>query len=85
MPCALRRAAWGAELTASIALDAVEVTAPAAPDAADETVSAALDAADDTRSAVAEAASGLYSGFLRKPFKLHAVIEVINRVLNAAG
>jgi CheY-like chemotaxis protein len=32
-------------------------------------------------SAVAEGASGLYSGFLRKPFKLHAVIEVINRVL----
>jgi CheY-like chemotaxis protein len=36
-------------------------------------------------SAIAEAASGLYSGFLRKPFKLHAVIEVINRVLNDAG
>ena len=36
-------------------------------------------------SAIAEAASGLYSGFLRKPFKLHAVIEVINGILNAAG
>jgi CheY-like chemotaxis protein len=36
-------------------------------------------------SVVAEAACGLYSGFLRKPFKLHAVIELINRVLNAAG
>ena len=36
-------------------------------------------------SAVAGAASGLYSGFIRKPFKLHAVIEVINGILNAAG
>ena len=36
-------------------------------------------------SAVAGAAGGLYSGFIRKPFKLHAVIEVINGILNAAG
>ena len=41
LPCALRRAACGADLTVSTAVDA-----------ADDTVSAALDATDDTRSAV---------------------------------
>ncbi|HJT03961.1 MAG TPA: hypothetical protein VJ757_10080 [Pseudonocardiaceae bacterium] len=45
MPCALRRARRGAELTVSAALDA-----------ADDTVSEALDAIDETRSAVTEAA-----------------------------
>jgi CheY-like chemotaxis protein len=36
-------------------------------------------------SAVAGAANGLHSGFIRKPFKLHVVIEVINTILNSAG
>lgn len=31
--------------------------------------------------AVAEVAGGMYTGFLRKPFKLQAVIELVNRVL----
>jgi len=31
--------------------------------------------------AVAEVASGMYAGFLRKPFKLQAVIEMVDRVL----
>jgi CheY-like chemotaxis protein len=35
-------------------------------------------------SAVGAAANGLYSGFIRKPFKLSAVIEVINGILNTA-
>ena len=30
---------------------------------------------------VAEVANGMYSGFLRKPFKLQAVIEMVDRVL----
>ena len=32
--------------------------------------------------AVAEVASGMYAGFLRKPFKLQAVIEAVNAILN---
>ena len=31
--------------------------------------------------AVAEVAGGMYAGFLRKPFKLQAVIELVDRVL----
>lgn len=31
--------------------------------------------------AVAEVARGLYAGFLRKPFKLQAAIEMVDRVL----
>jgi CheY-like chemotaxis protein len=31
--------------------------------------------------AVAEVAGGMYAGFLRKPFKLQAVIEMVDRVL----
>jgi CheY-like chemotaxis protein len=33
-------------------------------------------------SAVADAASGMYAGFLRKPFVLRTAIEMVNRVLN---
>jgi CheY-like chemotaxis protein len=33
------------------------------------------------QAAVAEEASGMYAGFLRKPFKLQAVIEMVDRVL----
>jgi CheY-like chemotaxis protein len=34
--------------------------------------------------AVAEAVSGMYSGFIRKPFKLRTVIDMVERVLKAA-
>ena len=36
-------------------------------------------------SVVAEAVSGMYNGFIRKPFRLRIVIEMVNRVLNGAG
>src|SRR3954449_11657781 len=36
-------------------------------------------------SAIAEAVSGMYNGFIRKPFRLRIVIEMVNRVLNGAG
>ena len=35
--------------------------------------------------AVAEAVSGMYSGFIRKPFKLRAVIDMVERVLNGSS
>jgi CheY-like chemotaxis protein len=35
-------------------------------------------------SAVVEAVSGMYNGFVRKPFRLRTVTEMINRVLNGA-
>lgn len=34
---------------------------------------------------VAEAADGLFEGFLRKPFKLTAVMDIIGRVLSGHG
>jgi CheY-like chemotaxis protein len=34
---------------------------------------------------VAEAVSGLYSGFIRKPFKLRTVTEMVDRILNGAS
>ena len=33
------------------------------------------------KAAIAEEASGMYAGFLRKPFKLQAVIEMVDRIL----
>ena len=36
-------------------------------------------------SSIAEAVSGMYVGFIRKPFKLRTVTEMINRVLNGTG
>jgi CheY-like chemotaxis protein len=36
-------------------------------------------------SAIAEAVSGMYDGFIRKPFRLRVVNEMVNRVLNRAG
>jgi CheY-like chemotaxis protein len=33
-------------------------------------------------SAIAEAVSGLYNGFIRKPFRLRIVTEMVSRVLN---
>ena len=36
-------------------------------------------------SAIAEAVSGMYNGFIRKPFRLRAVTEMVNHVLNGAG
>jgi len=36
-------------------------------------------------SVVAEAVNGMYDGFIRKPFRLRIVIEMVNRVLNGAG
>jgi len=36
-------------------------------------------------SAIAEAVSGMYNGFIRKPFRLRIVTEMVNRVLNGAG
>jgi CheY-like chemotaxis protein len=33
-------------------------------------------------SVIAEAAKGMYAAFLRKPFKLHTVIEVVNAVID---
>ena len=35
-------------------------------------------------SAIAEAVSGMYNGFIRKPFRLRVVNEMVNRVLNGA-
>jgi CheY-like chemotaxis protein len=35
--------------------------------------------------AVIEAVSGMYNGFIRKPFRLRTVTEMVNRVLNGAG
>ena len=32
--------------------------------------------------AVVEAVSGMYNGFIRKPFRLRTVTEMVNRVLN---
>src|SRR5215203_3794334 len=36
-------------------------------------------------SVIAEAVSGMYNGFIRKPFRLRVVNEMVNRVLNGAG
>ena len=36
-------------------------------------------------STVAEAANGLYAAFLRKPFKLRAVVDIVNGVLDRQG
>jgi len=33
-------------------------------------------------SVIAEAAKGMYAAFLRKPFKLHTVVEVVNAVID---
>ncbi len=33
-------------------------------------------------SVIAEAVSGMYNGFIRKPFRLRTVTEMVNRVLN---
>jgi CheY-like chemotaxis protein len=35
--------------------------------------------------ATIEAVSGMYNGFIRKPFRLRTVTEMVNRVLNGAG
>jgi CheY-like chemotaxis protein len=35
--------------------------------------------------AVVEAVSGMYNGFIRKPFRLRTVTEMVNRVLNGAS
>jgi len=35
--------------------------------------------------AVAEAVSGMYSGFIRKPFKLRTVTEMVDHILNGAS
>jgi CheY-like chemotaxis protein len=35
--------------------------------------------------AVVEAVSGMYNGFIRKPFRLRTVTEMVNHVLNGAG
>ncbi len=35
--------------------------------------------------AIAEAVSGMYNGFIRKPFRLRIVTEMVNRILNGAG
>ena len=35
--------------------------------------------------AIVEAVSGMYNGFIRKPFRLRTVTEMVNRVLNGAG
>ena len=35
-------------------------------------------------SAVAESASGIYAGFLRKPFQLREAVAMVNRVLNGS-
>jgi CheY-like chemotaxis protein len=34
--------------------------------------------------AVTQEASGLYQGFLRKPFRLRAVLELVSTILNQA-
>jgi CheY-like chemotaxis protein len=36
-------------------------------------------------SVIAEAVSGMYNGFIRKPFRLRVVNEMVNRLLNGAG
>jgi DNA-binding response OmpR family regulator len=36
-------------------------------------------------SAVTEAASGIYAGFLRKPFQLREAVAMVNRVLNGGS
>jgi CheY-like chemotaxis protein len=36
-------------------------------------------------SVIAEAVSGMYNGFIRKPFRLRVVNEMVNRVLNGTG
>jgi CheY-like chemotaxis protein len=36
-------------------------------------------------SAVTESASGIYAGFLRKPFQLCEAVAMVNRVLNGSG
>ena len=35
--------------------------------------------------AIVYAAKGMYSAFLRKPFKIHDVVDVVNAVLKARG
>ncbi len=35
-------------------------------------------------SVIAEAVSGMYNGFIRKPFRLRVVNEMVNRLLNGA-
>ena len=36
-------------------------------------------------SAIAEAVSGMYKGFIRKPFRLRVINEMVNHVLNGTG
>jgi CheY-like chemotaxis protein len=36
-------------------------------------------------SAVTESASGIYTGFLRKPFQLREAVAMVNRVLNGGS
>lgn len=36
-------------------------------------------------SAIMESASGIYAGFLRKPFQLREAVAMVNRVLNGSG